>query len=95
MSPGRVLISQDRNCGQPVFNLLLDMYIMDVLKFFTVRLCPWDMHLTGRRRRRRQCRRCARVSISTIMACTQSVSSCLRCLDSILNSCQFLNLKSE
>ena len=25
---------------------------MDVLKFFTVRLCPWDMHLTGRRRRR-------------------------------------------
>ena len=20
---------------------------MDVLKFFTVRLCPWDMHLTG------------------------------------------------
>ena len=23
---------------------------MDVLKFFTVRLCPWDMHLTGRRR---------------------------------------------
>ena len=24
---------------------------MDVLKFFTVRLCPWDMHLTGRRRR--------------------------------------------
>ena len=27
---------------------------MDVLKFFTVRLCPWDMHLTGRRRRRRR-----------------------------------------
>ena len=24
---------------------------MDVLMFFTVRLCPWDMHLTGRRRR--------------------------------------------
>ena len=23
---------------------------MDVLKIFTVRLCPWDMHLTGRRR---------------------------------------------
>ena len=22
---------------------------MDILKFFTVRLCPWDMHLTGRR----------------------------------------------
>ena len=28
---------------------------MDVLKFFTVRLCPWDMHLTGRRRRLRHC----------------------------------------
>ena len=27
---------------------------MDVLKFFTVRLCPWDMHLTGRRRRRKK-----------------------------------------
>ena len=25
---------------------------MDVLKFFTVRLCPWDMHLNGRRKRR-------------------------------------------
>ena len=23
---------------------------MGVLKFITVRLCPWDMHLTGRRR---------------------------------------------
>ena len=23
---------------------------MDVLKFFKVRLCPWDLHLTGRRR---------------------------------------------
>ena len=27
---------------------------MDVLKFFTVRLCPWDMHITGGRRRRRR-----------------------------------------
>ena len=26
---------------------------MDVLKFFTVRLCPWDMHLTGRRKKKK------------------------------------------
>ena len=53
-----MLISQDRNCGQPVFNLLLDVHrepsFMDVLKFFTVRLCPWDMHLTGRRKKKKK-----------------------------------------
>ena len=26
---------------------------MDVLKFFTVRLCPWDMRLTGRRKKKK------------------------------------------
>ena len=43
---------------------------MDVLKFFTVRLCPWDMHITGRRRRKMRYR-----CLSSNMATDSSVDS--------------------
>ena len=40
-------------CNKAFRRVYREPSFMDVLKFFTVRLCPWDMHLTGRRRRRR------------------------------------------
>ena len=49
----KVLICADIprcNCGQSVFrHVYRKPSFKDVFKLFTVRLCRWDMHLTGRR----------------------------------------------